>query len=437
MTLPLKGIRVSAEGAGGPPAVAQWFLSGLGAAPSRPAGGRLCVGGHPIGLRGESSELPGLPRGTLEYATGLALAGAGLASVLDGMPREISTDEVAAHLMLPAVAATASGASSWPEPPPPRVLDRGAVSCELGGEGDAASFDTLLQTMGSGPLDARDVARRAQEWRLPVVDYRARPRYRPVPPFSVSSKVLETVRRTKNVLSARQKRRGAAPLEGIVVCDLTAIWAGPLATRMLAALGARVYKIEPACRLDGLRGQPAMFAALNDGKERLDLDLRREADRSTLLDLVEVSDIVIDSFSPRVMPNFALTHRDLARVRPDVVTISMPAFPPRSPRRAWVAYGTAIHATSGLGDLGSGRFTAPAQSYPDPLAGLTAFAVVLALYIGRRRGWPSRHLEVPLYSATLPLLRYPSDPALLSSRDPEMYGRLLADGRIPRTPVAA
>ena len=60
----------------------------------------------------------------------------------------------------------------------------------------------------------------------------------------------------------------------------------------------------------------------------------------------------------------------------------MPVFPP-GPRRHWVAYGTGVHAASGLGDVGGGGFAAPAVSYPDPLGGITAAFAALCAAVGR------------------------------------------------------
>ena len=81
-----------------------------------------------------------------------------------------------------------------------------------------------------------------------------------------------------------------ALLADISICDLTAMWAGPLATWLLARLGAKVYKVEPAVRLDGTRAlfgggiypggiqrrpgeDSALYQALNHGKTRVPLDL--------------------------------------------------------------------------------------------------------------------------------------------------------------------
>ncbi|MDE0803334.1 MAG: CoA transferase, partial [Acidimicrobiales bacterium] len=186
------------------------------------------------------------------------------------------------------------------------------------------------------------------------------------------------------------------PLTGVRVVDLTAIWAGPLATHLLAEAGAEVDTIEAACRPDGLRGTPAMFGQLAEGKRRHDLDLRRSDARATLVDLVADADVIIESFSPRVMPNFGLDAATLVAINPEILVVSMPAFAPDTVERNWVAYGTGVHASSGLGLGEDGAAWAPSVTYPDPLAGLAAFA---AICIARAASMRGRHLVVPLEAA--------------------------------------
>jgi crotonobetainyl-CoA:carnitine CoA-transferase CaiB-like acyl-CoA transferase len=200
------------------------------------------------------------------------------------------------------------------------------------------------------------------------------------------------------------------------------MWAGPLTTWLLQTLGADVYKVEPDSRPDGTRAvsgggiypngvqwlpgwDSGLWNALNAEKRRLPLDLRRPADRDEFLSRAGAADVIIDSFSPRVMPNFGLDPSALAPV-----AVSMPAFPP-GPQRDWVAYGTGIHAWLGLGERKDGSFAAPAVAYPDSVTGFTgALAVLVAL-----AGGLSGHVEVPLLSATAPLLHFadrlgPGDP---------------------------
>src|SRR6185312_12124824 len=100
------------------------------------------------------------------------------------------------------------------------------------------------------------------------------------------------------------------------VLDLTAMWAGPLCTRLLAEWGATVTTIEPAVRPDGLRGSPAQFAVLDRGKRRVDLDMRRGTDRAAFEQLVAESDLLVESFSRRVLPN--LGYADLRSINPAI-----------------------------------------------------------------------------------------------------------------------
>ncbi|HVM53805.1 MAG TPA: CoA transferase, partial [Acidimicrobiales bacterium] len=247
----------------------------------------------------------------------------------------------------------------------------GWLQADLGAPGDADAFERLLGTLPPG-TDARAVEAEAQTWRLPVVAYRRRP---PCPAPAARA-------RAEHAPPALAPADPPAPLAGVEVVDLTAVWAGPLATWLLAALGARVTKVESAVRPDGMRGRPAVFAALDAGKEHVALDLRRPDDHAELVERIGASRVLVDSFSPRVMPNLGLTPADLGPAADGLVTASITAFEPGTAEHRWVAYGTGAHAHCGLGDLGTGAFAAPVLSYPDPLAGLAAAAGVLAALAG-------------------------------------------------------
>jgi hypothetical protein len=311
-----------------------------------------------------TATLPGVPAGTV--ARGRQL----LSAAREALDEPAATDdEIVDHLTL----GQRCGAAA---PSAPVDVGGGWVCADLGGEGDAEAFERLLSVLGPGPHDPEDVARRAQEWRLPVTPYRASPRRGRCPG-------LPAVDRARRLAGTR-------------VVDLTSMWAGPLATHLLAAAGADVDTVEAACRPDGLRGTPAMFEVLAAGKRRHDLDLRQDEARQAFLDLVADADVVIESFSPRVLPNLGLDLPTLRTANPDVLLVSMPAFAADSAERDWVAYGTGVHAACGLGVDDGGRAWAPAVTYPDPLGGLAAFAAICtALAMGLR----GRHLVVPLEAA--------------------------------------
>ena len=274
---------------------------------------------------------------------------------------------------------------------PHRLPGGDTLHCDLASDEDEERFAAVLD-LAPPDTDAEAVALLAQDFRLPVTPYRRR--CRPATDGRPGDlPIIEDVSSTRPAVAPSTST--AAP----VVVDLTSLWAGPLATRLLAATGAEVVKIEPACRPDGVRDQPLTYAWLNEGKEVLDLDLRRDHDRARFEALVAHADIVVSSFSRRVMPNFGYDHDGLQRIRPGIVTVAVHAFPSGSPERDWVAYGGGVHAASGLGDDGTGGWWQPAVSYPDPLAGLAAAGAVERALAARDRGWPVRHGETTLWAA--------------------------------------
>jgi CoA-transferase family III len=92
--------------------------------------------------------------------------------------------------------------------------------------------------------------------------------------------------------------RPRAPL----VIDLSALWAGPLATHLLQLAGATVIKVESTNRPDSMRtGDPALFNLLNQDKASVALDLRLSDDRNALIALIRKADIVVEAARPRAL----------------------------------------------------------------------------------------------------------------------------------------
>jgi hypothetical protein len=372
------------------------ILVGLGAKAAAAADLRLTA----IGDLGEEP-LPGLPAGVPEEAMALAVAAAAVDGALRGRAVEVSAPGVLAQLYLPAVMAASYGAVPARHCPSPLPVGAGAVQADLGAEGAAESFETLLGTLDPAErADPERLAAAAQLWRLPVLPYRV------------------AARGMRGAVANRARREGstAAGPEGVL--DLTAMWAGPLAAWLLAAGGARVEKVESRARLDGMRAldgrgihppgadatggtASAMFNALNRGRRRLDLDLREPEARGELLERTAGCDLLLENFSPRVLGNLRIGYEVLARSAPGITVISLPALSSGTAEADWVAYGAGVHAVGGLGETGAG-FRAPAFAYPDVLAGLQAHLLALAVRLGRARGsWAGGHLVAPM-SAALP-----------------------------------
>lgn len=222
-----------------------------------------------------------------------------------------------------------------------------------------------------------------------------------------------------------QDEPGALPLAGVRVLDFTRVWSGPLCTRILADLGAEVIKIEAplSAELAAMRG--AGFGKLNRNKQGMAIDLRREEGREIVRRLAAKSDVLVENFSARVMPNFGLDYETLRRINPALIMLSMPGFGARGPYCDYMSYGPAIEPMTGLTGLlgypGEGPL-ATAIAYPDAVAGVTAAAAVLTALVHQRRTGEGQYLDLSQLEATTCLLGEFIIAAQLAGRQPERRG---------------
>ena len=138
--------------------------------------------------------------------------------------------------------------------------------------------------------------------------------------------------------------RGAAPLEGVRVVDLSRILAGPLATMVLADLGADVIKVERPGTGDDTRqwgppfvgGDATYFLSLNRNKRSIAVDLRSSEGADVVRRLALRSDVLIENFRSGLMAGFGLGLEALRDANPRLVTCSLrrsatAALRPRAP----------------------------------------------------------------------------------------------------------
>jgi crotonobetainyl-CoA:carnitine CoA-transferase CaiB-like acyl-CoA transferase/enoyl-CoA hydratase/carnithine racemase len=227
------------------------------------------------------------------------------------------------------------------------------------------------------------------------------------------------------------------PLSDVRVLDLGAVWAGPYAARLLAVLGAQVVKVEAPTRPDGTRPPDAAscagaFGDLNRGKQDLALDLSQPEGRQAFLRLVSRSDVVVENFSRRVMPNFGLDYGTMAATHPGLLHVSMPAFPSESPWADAVAYGGGLELMAGLGMRpAGGRPGAAPVPYLDYLSGAYGALAVLAWLFERDRSGVGAHVEVAQWEVARSLLAdrsgqpgaaFAPDPVAIAA-DPQLAAR--------------
>ncbi|HSL67834.1 MAG TPA: CoA transferase, partial [Actinomycetota bacterium] len=125
-----------------------------------------------------------------------------------------------------------------------------------------------------------------------------------------------------------------APLSGVRVVDFSRVLAGPLATMILADLGADVVKVERPGTGDDTRrwGPPfvgedaAYFLSLNRNKRSVVIDLSTADGRHAARDLAIRADVVVENFRPGLMASFGLDYGSLAAIQPGLVYCSLVAF---------------------------------------------------------------------------------------------------------------
>jgi crotonobetainyl-CoA:carnitine CoA-transferase CaiB-like acyl-CoA transferase len=186
-------------------------------------------------------------------------------------------------------------------------------------------------------------------------------------------------------------RAGAErPLAGVRVLDFTWVVAGPVATRILADLGAEVVKVERPDALDFGDRRGGLSGTLLRGKRSVVLDLAQPRGVELARRLAAVSDVVVDNFSARVMDNMGLDHASLRALRPDVISVRMTGFGLTGPARDHVSYGPTLQALTGYTLLMAEPGGPPAgfgYSYSDLAGGnLGALATLAALHHRRRTG---------------------------------------------------
>ena len=113
----------------------------------------------------------------------------------------------------------------------------------------------------------------------------------------------------------------AQPLDGVRIVDLTAVVLGPLATRILADLGAEVVKIEPpdgdmARHIEPMRSKAmgALFMHINRGKQSLAVDLKDDRGRRIVERLAATADVFVHSMRQPAVERLGLAYPELKAV---------------------------------------------------------------------------------------------------------------------------
>ena len=225
------------------------------------------------------------------------------------------------------------------------------------------------------------------------------------------------------------------PLEGIRVVDLSRVFAMPYCGAYLADLGAEVIKVDTHHNqfVDTTRTlngpypdndpgelyweRGGTFQTLNRGKISVTLDLRSDDALAVLRELVSISDVVLENFTPRVMRRFGLDYPNLKAVRPDLIMVSNTGYGHSGPWTNFGAMATALEPTHGTGafmgylDVDADGRASPgtvpnkvANSYTDFLASWTAQLATLVSLIHRAKTGRGMWIDLAMYQVGVSFL---------------------------------
>ena len=237
-----------------------------------------------------------------------------------------------------------------------------------------------------------------------------------------------------------QNGKEPLPLEGIRVVAITQAWAGPYAGTLLADWGAEVIQVESLERFPvGTRGltvgqkgvvaegdrmwsraypdwdggerpwnRYVGFNALNRNKLGVTLNETREEGRELLLELVSISDVVLENHPPSILDDYALGYNHLCKVKPDLIMARMPGYGQTGPYKQVKAWGSHIEGFIGHTWVRSYGDIDPSLKddvYPsDAVAGITtAFSILVALRHLQATG-EGQLIDAPLSEGLIPFL---------------------------------
>lgn len=207
------------------------------------------------------------------------------------------------------------------------------------------------------------------------------------------------------------------PLAGVRVLELGNYIAAPTAGRMLADFGAEVIKVERPGTGDEVRnwrlysGTTSMlYRTLNRNKKSIVLDLKTDAGRTTVLDLVRHCDVLLENFRPGTLEKWGLGPQQLEEINPNLVIVRISAFGQTGPLSQRPGFAAVAEAAGGMRELVGEPDRPPSRvgvSIGDSIAGIyAAFGAVMALFERERKNVPSqrRIVDVALNESILSVM---------------------------------
>jgi alpha-methylacyl-CoA racemase len=206
------------------------------------------------------------------------------------------------------------------------------------------------------------------------------------------------------------------PLKGIKVLDLSRLLPGPLASLVLADLGADVDKVEDTAGGDYLRVMPphageganatsSIFLALNRNKRSAVIDLKKAKGKEALLRLVRSYDVVLEQFRPGVLDRLGLSHATLCEANPRLVVCALTGYGQNGPLAQRAGHDLNYLARAGiLGFQGPEDLppAVPGFQLADVSGGLYAVIGIMGALMERERTGKGSIVDVAMIETAMP-----------------------------------
>ncbi len=217
-------------------------------------------------------------------------------------------------------------------------------------------------------------------------------------------------------------------LAGIKVLDLTSMVSGPVAAMMLADQGADVIKVEPTTGEQMRHIGPtvnkvtAAFFSCNRGKRSIAVDLKSDAGKKVLFDLVSDADVLIQNFRPGAMERMGFGEPVLRALNKKLIYVSISGFGEEGPYAHKRVYDPVIQALSCATDIQADRTTGRPQMFriiiADKVTAITAAQAISTALYAREKSGEGQHIRLSMLDAMLSLF-WPEAMAGLTFADKE------------------
>ncbi|NRB55965.1 MAG: CoA transferase [Salinicola sp.] len=208
------------------------------------------------------------------------------------------------------------------------------------------------------------------------------------------------------------------PLDGITVVSLEHAIAAPFCTRQLADQGARVIKIERPGVGDFARGYDervhglsSHFVWTNRSKESLTLNLKHEATKPILDDLLAEADVLVQNLAPGAAARMGLGFDALHARFPRLIVCDISGYGEGGPYETKKAYDLLIQSEAGFlsvtGGPGQDEMAKAGCSVADIAAGMYAYSNILSALLLRGRTGEGSHIDVSMLESLVEWMGYP------------------------------